>query len=359
MGRNFQSRGKQPNKKSNLPAAQAAAKQPAPPPPTATHANGDGTTTHCFFHAATGSWTFLVVDDASGAAALVDPVLDYDLATHTASAEFLDGAVLPWIRAQNGAVQVQRILETHAHADHLSGAQLVKARLAAPVPVCIGKGIAQVQETVKRIYSLDDEFDTTGALFDVLLADGDTFRLGSTLCTVLHTPGHTPDSNTFRIGRHLYVGDTLFPPDAGSARVDFPGGSAAALHASIAAILAHPPDTRVYSGHDYPPPAGPASNSGSDGGLRRAPIPFATVAAQWRDNIHVRGGLPLEAFARMRGERDRTLGAPRLMHPALQTNAAAGWVPRFVKMPVRLRRAAAAAGGGDLPVVRMVTRKGN
>ncbi|KAJ3189083.1 hypothetical protein HK101_008938 [Irineochytrium annulatum] len=291
----------------------------------ATAANGDGTTTHSFFDKATATWTHLVVDDATREALVIDPVLDYDPITGKIGTGSAD-AVLKC--ATEKGYRIGRILETHVHADHLSSSQYIKKKLGGTTPVCIGHLITEVQKMVKETYALD-HLATDGSQFDQLLKEADTFPLGNTPTKVLHTPGHTPDSSAFLIGRQIYVGDVLFLPDVGTARCDFPGGSATDLHGSITRkLLTLPADTRVFVGHDYPP----------DG--RDAPRAFATVAEQRGGNKHVKDGHDEGEFMRWRRERDAGLGQPRLLHAALQVNADGGRLPpsdgkrRFVKVPL-------------------------
>ncbi|KAI9366032.1 Metallo-hydrolase/oxidoreductase [Zopfochytrium polystomum] len=285
--------------------------------------NADGTVTHSLFEPVTCTWTHVVAHSATNLAVIIDPVLDYDLATGAISTKFAD-AILRLV--QDRGFTVNRIIETHAHADHLTAAQYLKKNLGGGVPVCIGAGIKQVQAVVKERYALDPaSFAVDGSQFDHLFHDGDSFPLGPLTCTVLHTPGHTPDSNSYVIGAQVYCGDTIFAPDVGSARCDFPGGKASDLFASITRkLLALPPETRIYIGHDYPP--GPA---------RSAPVPFATVKDQLDANKHVKQGTVETDFTTWRTERDSQLGQPRLMHASLQANAAAGNLPAFFKTPVK------------------------
>ncbi|NCT67934.1 MAG: MBL fold metallo-hydrolase [Rhodanobacteraceae bacterium] len=262
-----------------------------------------------FFHPDTSTFTYVVHEGVGGAAAIIDPVLDYDAAaarTATASAD----AVLAFVRAQD--LRVEWILETHAHADHLSAGGYLRDALGAPL--AIGRGIVEVQARFKALFGLGEEFVADGRQFDRLFDDGDTFRIGGLAARVLATPGHTGDSLTYVIGDAAFVGDTLFAPDVGTARCDFPGGDAAQLYASIQRILALPADTRIFLCHDYPP-----------GG--RAPLAQTSIAAQRRDNVHVGHVAGLADFVALRTGRDATLPVPRLILPALQVNIRGGRLP--------------------------------
>lgn len=263
-----------------------------------------------FHHAATGTWTYVVVDRASREAAIIDPVLEYDWRsgrTGTASAD----QVVQHCREQG--LHVRWILETHAHADHLSAAQHVKRELGGVVS--IGSGIRSVQHTFKRIFGLGEGFATDGTQFDRLLADGERLPLGGDTIEVIPTPGHTGDSVSFRIGNAVFIGDTLFMPDSGTARCDFPGGDARELYRSInERLYALPAATRVFVCHDYCP-----------GG--RAAQCETTIAAQRESNTHIRDGVTEEAFVRMRTERDATLDVPNLIVPSVQVNIRAGHLP--------------------------------
>lgn len=263
-----------------------------------------------FFHAATSTWSYLVRDPATGEAAVIDPALDFDPASgevgHASAGELLATA------ARDGA-RVRWILETHAHADHLSAAVWLKERTGAKV--AIGAGIVQVQETFRQRLGLDaDEPWLDGSAFDRLLRDGDELTLGDMAIRVIGTPGHTPDSLSYLIGDAVFVGDTVFSPAAGSARCDFPGGDAHALFRSVWRIYGLPA-SRMFLGHDYPT-AG------------EAPRAEVAIAEQREGNIHIRDGIEESAFAAMRRQRDTTLPVPRLLWPALQVNIRGGRLPR-------------------------------
>ncbi|MFU8823388.1 MBL fold metallo-hydrolase, partial [Yoonia sp.] len=258
------------------------------------------------------------------ACAIVDSVLDYDPAagrTDTSSAD----AIIAWVKEQG--LTVAWILESHVHADHLSAAPYLQNHLGGKIG--IGANITIVQDTFGKIFNEGTEFQRDGSQFDALFAEGDTFHIGQMRAEVLHTPGHTPACLTYVIGDAAFVGDTLFMPDFGTARCDFPGGSAEDLYNSIQKILALPDDTRIFVGHDYKAP-------GRD--------EFAwetTVGEQKAMNIHVGAGKPLEDFVSMRTTRDAQLGMPRLILPSLQTNMRAGNLPepedngaRYFKVPI-------------------------
>jgi glyoxylase-like metal-dependent hydrolase (beta-lactamase superfamily II) len=281
-----------------------------------------------FHHAATGTWSYLVHDPVSLAAAIVDPVLDFEAAsgrTSTASAQ----ALADHARAQG--LDVRWLLETHAHADHLSAAHWLKARRFPQARIAIGDGIRAVQAHFAPLFGLDAG-SLEGACFDHLLADGETLALGGLEVRVIAVPGHTGDSNAFLVGDALFPGDSLFLPDSGTARCDFPGGDAATLYRSIRRLFALPDATRVFVCHDYGKP---------DGDGAREPRCETTIGAQKRDNIHVREGVDEQAFVAVRRARDATLGMPALILPALQINLRAGALPapeangvRYLKLPL-------------------------
>lgn len=274
------------------------------------------------FDPATHTLTYIVADPATGRAVVIDPVLDYDQATGRTSTGSLE-TVLARI-AERGWT-LDRVLETHAHADHLTGAHEIKVRTG--VPVGVGGRIGEVQATFAPVFEAQG---ATPEAFDVLYADGDRFALGELTVEVLHTPGHTPACVSYVIGDAVFVGDTLFMPDYGSARCDFPGGDARTLYRSIHSILALPEDTRVFVGHDYLPEG-------------RTDFRWeTTVAAQKADNIHVGGGRGEDDFVAIRQARDATLKAPTLLLPALQVNIRAGRLPppepsgrRYLKIPLK------------------------
>lgn len=262
-----------------------------------------------FFDPQTGTVSYVVADAATGRAAVIDPVLDYDAKsghTSTASADRL----LAHVRGQG--LQVDWILETHAHADHLSGARHVQAQVGGVI--AIGERIRAVQAVFQKLYNLERGFVPDGSQFDHLFQDGERFYIGETEATALLVPGHTPADMAYRVDGAVFVGDTLFMPDLGSARADFPGGDARQLYASMRRLLALPPETVVYVCHDYPPPD-------------REPRWRTTVAEQRAHNIHVRDGITEEAFVALRTARDAGLAVPALILPALQVNVRGGSLP--------------------------------
>lgn len=278
-----------------------------------------------FFDKATSTATHLVIEPATGTAAVIDPVLDFEPRAAQLSTASAD-AVLDAVRAQG--LTLAYVLETHAHADHLSAADYIRRRTGAQV--VIGAQITQVQKTFIPVFEADDA-DDRGHAFDRLIAEGDELPLGELTVRVLHTPGHTPACVTYLIGDAAFVGDTLFMPDYGTARADFPGGDAATLYRSIRKIMTLPDETRVFVGHDYLP-------AGRDA--------FAwetTVAEQRARNVHVHHGVDEAAFVAMRRERDAALAAPTLILPSLQVNIRGGALPPasasgnvFLKLPVTL-----------------------
>lgn len=276
-----------------------------------------------FFDPATHTLTYLVSDPATGAAAIIDPVLDYDPAAARTSTGSIE-RVLEAVRERG--LTLARVLETHAHADHLTGADEIRTRTGAPIG--IGEKITRVQKTFGDLFEATD-VTPDAVVFDETYADGARFMLGAIEVEVLHTPGHTPACVSYRIGDAAFVGDTLFMPDYGTARCDFPGGDARTLYRSIQRLLALPDDTRVFVGHDYLPEG------------RSEFLWETTVAAQKAGNIHVGGGRSEDDFVAMREARDATLTAPQLILPALQVNIRAGALPpaeasgqRFLKLPL-------------------------
>ncbi len=266
-------------------------------------------TTQGFFDPQTGTVSYIVWDHATHCAAAIDPVLDYDAKsghTSTASADRL----IAYLR-QHG-LQLDWILETHAHADHLSGAHYLQTQAGGRI--AIGEHIRTVQATFQKLFNLEPGFATDGSQFDHLFQDGEVFRIGDTQATALLVPGHTPADMAYRVDGAVFVGDTLFMPDVGTARADFPGGNAHQLYASARRLLALPPETTVYVCHDYPPDA-------------RAPQWQTTVAAQRAGNIHVHDGVSEAAFVALRTQRDATLEVPTLILPSIQVNVRAGHFP--------------------------------
>ncbi|MFN7179411.1 MBL fold metallo-hydrolase [Hyphomonas sp.] len=262
-----------------------------------------------FFDGATNTVTYLVWDPETRDAAIIDPVLDFDPAPARLTSRSADD-VLAFAREQG--LKITWILDTHAHADHLSAADYLRRETGGKI--VIGSGITQIQKTFLPVFGpVEDHPD--GKVFDVLLDDGGSIPLGNTKITVMHTPGHTAACVTYLIDDMAFVGDTLFMPDYGTARTDFPGGDARALYRSIRKILALPPQTRILVGHDYLPEG-------------RTEIRWETTVAEQRaKNIHMHDGVSEEEFVAMREARDKTLAAPRLILPSLQVNIRAGALP--------------------------------
>ncbi|HSM95578.1 MAG TPA: MBL fold metallo-hydrolase [Rhizomicrobium sp.] len=277
-----------------------------------------------YFDEATNTVTYLVADPQSGEAAVIDPVLDFDHRNGNASAQ---SARKILEEAKRRGLKIVWVLETHAHADHLTAASFIKAQTGARI--AIGDRIGTVQGVFRQVFNLPN-VSIDGAEFDRLLKDGDALSLGKLTIEVLHTPGHTPACVSYRIGDAVFVGDTLFMPDYGTARTDFPGGDAATLYRSIKKILRLPPGTRLFMCHDYKAPG-------------RDHFAWETTVAEEREkNIHIRDGISENEYADMRNKRDATLAAPVLLLPSIQVNIRAGRLPepedngtRYLKIPLR------------------------
>ncbi len=277
-----------------------------------------------FFDEATFTVTYVVKDPDSTACAIVDSVLDFDYASGRTDTRSAD-EVIGFVRAQG--LTVEWLLESHVHADHLSAAPYIQERVGGKIG--IGDRITVVQDTFGKIFNEGTEFQRDGSQFDRLFKEGDTFRIGGLEGRVLHTPGHTPACLTYVIEDAAFVGDTLFMPDFGTARCDFPGGSAEMLYDSIQKILALPDETRIFTAHDYKAPG------------RDQYAWESTVGEQKAKNIHVGAGKDKETFVKMRSERDAKLAMPRLIIPSLQVNMRAGQMPppdengkTYLKVPV-------------------------
>ena len=277
-----------------------------------------------FFHKPTNTFSYVVSDPGSDAAVVIDPVLDYDHKSGRTGTTSVD-AIHNFITGKG--LSVDWILETHAHADHLTAAPLLKKRLGAGI--AIGNGIRKVQENFRPIFNLKD-LATDGSQFDRLFADGDTFSVGRLEGRVMNTPGHTSDSVTYVIGDAAFIGDTLFAPDYGTARVDFPGGDAKLLYRSIQRLFSLPPETRLFLCHDYPPETRPETS-------------MFTVARQRAENIHIHDGVSEAEYVAMREARDAKLAMPALIIPSVQVNIRAGNMPpaedngvSYMKVPVNM-----------------------
>lgn len=276
-----------------------------------------------FFDEATNTFSYVVRDPASDACAVIDSVMDIDYAAGRIAYDHAD-AIIAHIEAQG--LELEWLIETHVHADHLSAAPYIQGKLGGKMG--IGAKITVVQDTFGKIFNEGTEFQRDGSQFDRLFEDGDTYAIGTMEARVMHTPGHTPACTTHVIGDAAFVGDTLFMPDGGTARADFPGGDARALYRSIHKVLALPPDTRLFMCHDYGP-------GGRDYAYE------TTVAEERAHNIHVRDGVSEDEFVRIREDRDATLEMPKLILPSIQVNMKGGRLPepdesgsRQLKVPI-------------------------
>jgi len=278
-----------------------------------------------FFDADTNTISYVVRDPASNACAAIDSVLDFDYAAGRIGYRSAD-AIIAHIRAHG--LTLEWLIETHVHADHLSAAPYIQAALGGRIG--IGAGITEVQTVFGKVFNEGTEFQRDGSQFDRLFNDGDTYQIGTMTALAMHTPGHTPACMTHVIGDAAFVGDTLFMPDGGTARADFPGGDARVLYRSIKRVLALPGSTRLFMCHDYGP-------NGRD-------IKWeTTVADELAHNVHVREGISEDEFVAMRTARDHTLSMPRLIIPSIQVNMRAGQMPppddagmRYLKVPLNL-----------------------
>ncbi|RII83075.1 MBL fold metallo-hydrolase [Neopusillimonas maritima] len=262
-----------------------------------------------FYDDTTGTVTYVVYEKPGSVCAIIDPVLDYDPKagrTSTASAD----KVIAFVKELN--LSVEWILETHVHADHLSAAPYVRSRLGGKI--AIGANITRVQGVFKKIFNLEPEFRLDGSQFDHLIEEGVPFTIGNLQAEAIHVPGHTPACMAYMVGDAVFVGDTLFMPDLGTARCDFPGGDAHTLYRSVQKLLRLPSETRLFMCHDYPP-EGRKVNFES------------TVGEQRVHNIHIHEGVSEEAFVEMRTQRDATLDMPNLILPSVQVNIRAGQTP--------------------------------
>ena len=266
-------------------------------------------TIQAFFDPKTWTVSYVVADAATKQAAVIDPVLDYDFKSGHTGTQSAD-AVLAYLQANR--MSVQWILETHAHADHLSGARYIQDKIGGKI--AIGERIREVQATFKRLFNLERTFLPDGSQFDHLFKDGEVFKIGEVEATALLVPGHTPADLAYLVEDAVFVGDTLFMPDVGTARADFPGGDAHTLYRSTRRLLDLPAETRVFVCHDYPP-------KGRDVQWE------TTVAKQRASNVHVRDGIGEAEFVAMRTARDATLEMPMLILPAIQVNVRAGQLP--------------------------------
>ena len=276
-----------------------------------------------FFHPDTSTFSYVVWDGDTRKAAVIDSVMHYEASSGRTSTHYAD-RILEFLEEQ--ALEVEWILETHAHADHVAAGAYIKSRAGGTTG--IGTGIRRVQEHFRGVYNLERGFQADGSQFDHLFEDDENFKVGGIPARAIPTPGHTPDHITYLIGDAAFVGDTLFMPDGGTARCDFPGGDATTLYESIQRVFALPDSTRLFVLHDYAPGGREYRNE-------------TTVGDEKRDNIHVGGARNKADFIRMREERDRTLGLPTLIIPSVQLNVRGGDFPppesngiRYVKVPL-------------------------
>ena len=276
-----------------------------------------------FFDPATWTLTYIVKDPNSSSCAIVDSVLDYEAASGRTKTKSAD-QVIAMVESEN--LTVEWILETHVHADHLSAAPYLHNKLGGKIG--IGAHITDVQNIFGNLFNAEPEFRRDGSQFDHLFTDGDTFAIGGLTATAMHTPGHTPACMTYHIGDALFVGDTMFMPDFGTARCDFPGGDARVLYQSIQRLLALPPETRMFMCHDYMPNG-------------REMQYETTVGEQKASNLHVHDGVSKDEFVAMRSAKDKTLSMPTLILPSVQVNMRAGELPpaedngvRYLKIPL-------------------------
>ncbi|KLN62494.1 beta-lactamase [Kiloniella spongiae] len=276
-----------------------------------------------FFHNASNTISYLVWDIKTKKCAVIDSALDFDVSSGRTSTQSAQ-KIIDFIKAQK--LSCQWVLETHVHADHLSAAPFIKAHVGGKTAV--GSHIPEIQKTFKTIYNAESNFNTEGQQFDHLFKENEEFLLGNTVCKVLHTPGHTPACVTYLIDGNAFVGDTLFMPDFGTARTDFPGGDAGQLYDSIKTILSLDDDTKLYTCHDYAPNG-------------RQIAWESTVKEQRNNNLHAHKGITREEFIKMRTERDKQLTMPALLIPSIQVNMRAGDLPpkeddgdRYLKIPL-------------------------
>jgi len=276
-----------------------------------------------FFDSETWTFTYLVYAGEGSACAVIDSVLNYDSKSGRTSTKSVD-EVAQFITEKN--LRLTWILETHAHADHLTAAPYLQSKLGGMI--VIGGHITSVQKVFKGIFNLDERFAVDGSQFDHLLKDGESLAFGDLSLKAIYVPGHTPACMAYEIGNALFVGDTLFMPDVGTARCDFPGGDAKNLYQSIQKILAYPHETKLYMCHDYPPSDRPVAH-------------LSTVGEQKQSNIHVHDGITEDAFVQMRSKRDASLEMPHLILPSIQINIRAGHFPEpeangksYLKIPI-------------------------
>jgi glyoxylase-like metal-dependent hydrolase (beta-lactamase superfamily II) len=276
-----------------------------------------------YYHKSSYTWTHLVICQETNSAVLIDPVLDYSTSNSAISTDFIDG-ILEDIREHK--LQLHYVLETHIHADHLTAAAYIKNKLGTKT--LIGKDVVKVQETFKKVFNLDESFTPNGLQFNALLSDKEIIKFGNCELMALSTPGHTLDSMSYIVGNNVFIGDTLFSPDYGSARCDFPGGDAEILYVSVQSIYALGGDKKLYLCHDYP-------------GENRAAKAWYLSSEQQNLNIHLKSNTSKKEFVDLRETRDKKLQVPKLLLPSVQINIAAGILPvpegngvSYLKIPV-------------------------
>ncbi len=282
-------------------------------------------TVKAFFEPTTGTMTYVVFEKVGSFCAIIDSVLDFDPKSGRTSTRSVD-KVIEFVRRKN--LQVQWVLETHAHADHLSAAQFIQKQVGGKIG--IGANITFVQGVFQKIFNLESSFKSDGSQFDHLFRDGEKFAIGDLTGCVMSVPGHTPACVAYRVGDAVFVGDTLFMPDAGTARCDFPGGDAHAMYRSVQKLYGLPERTRLFTCHDYPPAGRPVRWE-------------STVGEQRAGNIHIHDGVTEEEFVLTRTKRDATLDMPTLILPAVQVNVRAGKMPpeeangaTYLKIPINV-----------------------
>ncbi len=287
--------------------------------------DGNAPLIEAFFDDATNTISYLVADLKAKKAAIIDPVLDYEHNSGTVDTRSINTILA---RAKELGLELEWTLETHAHADHLSGSPMIKALTGAKIG--IGENITKVQEIFRPVFNADD-LKTDGSDFDHLFTDGEIFKIGDLSVEVLHTPGHTPADISYKIADAVFVGDTMFMPDFGTARADFPGGDAHQLYNSIHELLKLPDETRLFMCHDYKAPG-------------RDQYAWETTVKEQKNNVHLKGGTTKEQFVAMRHERDQKLAAPKLLLPAIQVNIRAGRFPKaeqngvhYLLVPVKIK----------------------
>lgn len=280
-----------------------------------------------FFHPASFTFSYVAFDDETQDAVIIDPVLDYDASSGEISYQSAN-KLLAFI--EKNKLNVEWILETHAHADHITAAQYLSDKLQAKV--AIGKGIVKAQKHFSKVFNLGDDFANNDGQFDHFFTDNECFMLGNINCTAIATPGHTDDSMTYLIGDAAFIGDTLFNPQIGTARCDFPGGDAKKLYQSIQRILSLPDNTRLFLCHDYPE-------------ADQLPVYQVSIKNQRQENIHLKKCTTEQDFIAFRQLRDKGLSVPKLIHPSIQINIAAGKLPsaesnqiQYVKIPLTIKK---------------------